>query len=131
MLLRNVNMEKGLCKGIQLVVTNLAKNLISCTVLTGSAEGNFVFIPRIDLVPHHPDMPFVLRRRQFSVKLAFPIMIITKAHGHTLTKVGVFFHNVFLAMDNSTWRFPGSALLKMLRCWSYKMKIREAHTRDQ
>ena len=47
-LLQNLNVKRGLCNGTLLVV-NLKSNLIIAEVLTGSAEGQTVFIPRIDL----------------------------------------------------------------------------------
>ena len=48
-LLQNLNTKRGLCNGTRLVVVNLKPNLIIAEVLTGSAEGQTVFIPRIDL----------------------------------------------------------------------------------
>jgi len=49
MLLRNLNTKRGLCNGTRLVVKKLKSNLIIAQVLTGSAKGQMVFIPRIDL----------------------------------------------------------------------------------
>lgn len=63
MLLRNLNTRKSLCNGTRLLITKLAKNLISATILTEPDSGNSVFIPRIDLSPSDPDSPFKLRRR--------------------------------------------------------------------
>lgn len=58
-------------------------------MLTGSAAGKIVFIPRIQLTTATPDIPFVLRRRQFPVNLAFA-MTINKSQGQTLEMVGIY-----------------------------------------
>ncbi|XP_060129913.1 uncharacterized protein LOC132592021 [Zootoca vivipara] len=89
MLLRNLNTKKGLCNGTRLIVKQLKKNIIIAQVITGSAEGNIVFIPRMDLAPTTTDLPFILRRRQFPVTLAFA-MTINKSQGQTLEKVGIY-----------------------------------------
>jgi ATP-dependent DNA helicase PIF1 len=67
----------------------LKPNLIIAEVLTGTAEKQVVFIPRIDLALANTDLPFVLRRRQFPIKLAFA-MTINKSQGQTLENVGIY-----------------------------------------
>ncbi|XP_053152157.1 uncharacterized protein LOC128344988 [Hemicordylus capensis] len=89
MLLRNLNTKKGLCNGTRLIVKNLEKNIIIAQVITGTAQGDMFFIPRIDLAPTCTDLPFTLRSRQYPVKLAFA-MTINKSQGQTLEKVGIY-----------------------------------------
>jgi ATP-dependent DNA helicase PIF1 len=91
MLLRNLNTNRGLCNGTRLIVTDLKPNLIITKVLTGSNAGNIVFIPRIDLTSDS-DLPFLMRRKQFPLKLAFA-MTINKSQGQTLDKVGIHLPN--------------------------------------
>ncbi|UYV67297.1 hypothetical protein LAZ67_5000145 [Cordylochernes scorpioides] len=78
-----------LCNGTRLIVTNLLPNVIAAKVITGSAAGDDVFIPRIDLCPSEIKLPFRLKRRQFPIKLAFA-MTINKSQGQSLKKVGIY-----------------------------------------
>jgi ATP-dependent exoDNAse (exonuclease V) alpha subunit len=48
-----------------------------------------VFIPRIIMSPFGIDWPFVLRRRQFPIRVAFA-MTINKSQVQTLNNVGVY-----------------------------------------
>src|SRR5690349_6658228 len=67
----------------------LEPNVILAEVLTGSADGQLVFISRIDLAPSQVDLPFFLRRRQSPVKLYYATAI-NKSQGLTLEKVGIY-----------------------------------------
>ena len=89
MLLRNLDLEQGLCNGTRLRINNLHDNIIDAVLITGTHQGSCVLIPRIDLAPSDVNLPFTLQRRQFPLRLAYS-MTINKAQGQTFQKVGVY-----------------------------------------
>jgi PIF1-like helicase len=92
MLQRNMNNKRGLCNGTRLVIKGMHPNFIDAEVLTGNARGQRVFIPRVILRPSDSNLPFVLRRRQFPLRLAFA-MTINKSQGQTFGKLGLYLPN--------------------------------------
>ena len=60
--LRNMDPSR-LCNGKMLAVESLMAHVIEATILTGCAQGEDVFIPRILIIP--TDMPLDFRRLQF------------------------------------------------------------------
>ena len=89
MLLRNIDADAGLCNGVRGLVVHALPNVLDVLLVSGTKAGTRVFIPRFGLAPKNPDLPFVLRRRQFPVKLAW-CMTINKAQGQTLQQVGLY-----------------------------------------
>ena len=89
MLLRNLNPSEGLCNGTRLICRGLHSKVIDAEIITGPHVGNRVFIPRISLTPSDTSLPFVLKRRQFPIRVAFS-MTVNKAQGQTLNHVGVY-----------------------------------------
>jgi ATP-dependent DNA helicase PIF1 len=88
MLIRNLNNQKGLCNGARMIVRAVGEHVITAEILAGSHRGEVVIIPRIDLAPSDNNLPFVLKRRQFSVIPAFA-MTINKSQGQTFDYVGI------------------------------------------
>nr|XP_047144916.1 uncharacterized protein LOC100200664 [Hydra vulgaris] len=82
------DLKGGLCNGTCLMVHALHNNYIDGEVLTGISAGNRVFVPRVQLAPSDANLPFILKRRQFPVRLAYS-MTINKSQGQTFEKVVV------------------------------------------
>jgi ATP-dependent DNA helicase PIF1 len=89
LLLRNLNQSIGLCNGTRLIVKRLGQRVIEAEIITGNNVSKCVFIPRIIMSPSGIDWPFVLRPRQFLVRVAFAITI-NKSQGQTFNNVGVY-----------------------------------------
>jgi len=89
LLLCNLNQSIGLCNGTKLIVKRLGQCVIEVEIIIGNNVGKRVFIPRIIMSPSGIDWPFVLRRRQFQVRVAFAITI-NKSQGQTFNNVRVY-----------------------------------------
>ncbi len=89
LLLRNLNQLIGLCNGTRLIVKRLGQRVIEVEIIIGNNVGKRVFIPHIIMSPSGIDWPFVLRCRQFPVRVAFAITI-NKSQSQTFNNVGVY-----------------------------------------
>ena len=85
MLLRNLDQKAGLCNGTRLRIVALYNNVVDAENLSATRR---VFIPRISLTTADSTLPFILRRRQFPLRLAYS-MTINKSQGQTFGKVGL------------------------------------------
>lgn len=89
MLLRNLNLNDGLCNGTRLVVTDCARNTLQCQIISGEKAGTVISLPKIKL--HHKantGCPIPFYRYQFPIALAF-CMTINKSQGQSLKKVSI------------------------------------------
>jgi hypothetical protein len=89
MLLRNLDISRGLCNGTRLIVRRLHQHVLDVEILTGAHHGSRVLIPRIKLAPSDANLPFTLHRTQFPVRLSY-VMTINKSQGQTFNKLGIF-----------------------------------------
>jgi hypothetical protein len=98
--LRNLNLQGGLCNGTRGIVTRMGNKVVEVRLITGHHAGDRVFIPRMVTIPSETQVPFQLKRRQFPLRLSFA-MTINKAQGQSVEHVGldlrspVFTHGQF------------------------------------
>lgn len=96
MLLRNLNLREGLCNGTRLRVRSLHRDFIEAEIIGGRFSGSIKLISRINLSPADSELPVVLNRLQFPVRLAFA-MTINKAQGQSFDRVGIYLPNPVFA----------------------------------
>ncbi|CAI9270649.1 unnamed protein product [Lactuca saligna] len=88
-LMRNISPIYGLCNGTRLIITQLLSRVIEAEIMTGTAIGCKVYIPRITLTHTDNELPFTLKRKQFPLKLCYA-MTINKSQGQSLKKIGIY-----------------------------------------
>ncbi|XP_075150499.1 uncharacterized protein LOC142224603 [Haematobia irritans] len=104
-LLRNLNAPK-LCNGTRLAVRKLMSNLIEGTILTGTAKGEIVLIPRIPLI--RTDMPLNLSVCNSQCVYHLPCPSIRRK-GKRFKYVDYIWRSRVFHMDSYTW--PAQKLL--------------------
>ena len=76
MLLRNIDVNSGLCYGTTMKVISITTKIFKVQITNRSHIGDYALIPRIELSPSDSLLPFKLSRRQFPIKFCFAMKLI-------------------------------------------------------
>jgi len=89
MLLRNLNIKKGLCNGSRIEIKSISPRLISYDLLNndGSVREENILLPKITLTPTE-GYPFVFQRTQYPIIPAYAATI-NKSQGCTFERIGI------------------------------------------
>ena len=87
-LIRNLSPKQGMCNGTRLRLLGISRNCLQVLILGGKWDGEIPLLPRIKLTTTDEDLPFILERKQFPVRICFA-MTVNKSQGQSLEKVGV------------------------------------------
>ncbi|MCO5599236.1 hypothetical protein L7F22_053337 [Adiantum nelumboides] len=88
-LLCNLDPSRGLCNGTRLVCKAFHQRVLEAKKVARTCVGTRVFIPRICFIYSGTQLPFLLRRRKFRVRLAFGMKII-KSQGQIIAHLGLY-----------------------------------------
>ncbi|UYV75944.1 hypothetical protein LAZ67_13001881 [Cordylochernes scorpioides] len=82
----------------------MPSHVLEAQTLTGTKVGHTVLVPKISLAPSDTNLPFILKRHQFPLWLAFATTI-NNAQSQTFARVGLLLQELCLRMDSSMGLF--------------------------
>lgn len=74
-LLRNLSPKEGMCNGTRIRIVALGRNCLKVAILGGAFDGMIRLISRIKLTSFEDDLPFLLTRKQFPIRLCFAMTV--------------------------------------------------------
>jgi len=106
-LLRNLDIKRGHCNGTRYIVLDVTKRIITAKCLTKQNENEILLIPRVPTYTKDDEFPFIMKRLQFPVKVAFAITV-NRAQGQSFAKCGIL-------LPHSIWTH-GQLYVALSRC---------------
>jgi len=77
-----------MCNGTRLRLLGINRNCLQVAILGGRWDGEIRLLPRMKLTTSDEELPFILERKQFPLRLCFA-MTVNKSQGQSRKKVGV------------------------------------------
>ena len=87
-LIRNIDVNRGLCNGAKLLITSIGQKHIMAVLANGPRKGKELPLFKVKIFSNEDDFPFRFSRVQFPIKIAFA-MTANKVQGQTLNYVGI------------------------------------------
>ena len=106
-LMRNLRIEHQHCNGSRYIIQDVSAHLITAQRLSSSDPNDVLLIPQIPHLTKDTDFPFIMKRLQFPVKVAFA-MTFNRAQGQSLAKCGIL-------LPRSVWTH-GQLYVAFSRC---------------
>ena len=84
-----MDIPNGHCNGSRYIIENIHEQIIEATNLQTNEQ---ILIPKIPLFSKQSDFPFIMRRLQFPIQLAYA-MTFNRAQGQSVQKCGLLLEN--------------------------------------
>ena len=123
-LMHNLNAPR-LCNSTRLRIIQMKRYVV--TIITGSAKGETVLIPRIPIIPIN--LPFQFKRLQFPLKMAFSISV-NKSQRQTFKVAGIHMSTPFFSYGQLYISCSGMSRAKNLYIYVEKNKSQSIVYKD-
>jgi ATP-dependent DNA helicase PIF1 len=88
LLMRNLDVKQSHCNGSRYIIEDITQRLIIAKRLHACDENDAILIPRVPSHTKDTELPFIMKRLQFPLKLAF-VMTFNRAQGQSMKHCGI------------------------------------------